>query len=281
VPPGPAPPDPDFPPGGEGRLLPSDPGWLEDEAYLAALSEDDDPGDPELDQDPDNAPPAGLDDAGLAALLAGARELTVDRAWATAWLGRRGPGMPGSARRFPGEYAGPAAGFAAGRELDTAPGCAVLALFAEDAAGPGDRYPGASEDELIGAICAWDRVEASAAARKHAAAAELIRRLPAPPRRHRRIRRSRPPPGRPHGQAGRDGDGRDGDRRDGDRRAREEWAGALGAGRAGQLVTGWRAAGRGGTARVRRQGQPDHPGHHSDPARGPARRTGRHRAHRP
>jgi hypothetical protein len=72
--------------------------------------------------------------------------------------------MPGSARRFPGEYAGPAAGFAAGRELDTAPGCAVLALFAEDAAGPGDRYAGASEDELIGAICAWDRVEASAAA---------------------------------------------------------------------------------------------------------------------
>jgi hypothetical protein len=51
--------------------------------------------------------------------------------------------MPGSARTFPGEYAGPAAGFAAGRELDTAPGCAVLALFAEDAAGPGDRYAGA------------------------------------------------------------------------------------------------------------------------------------------
>ncbi|HEY6315302.1 MAG TPA: DUF222 domain-containing protein, partial [Streptosporangiaceae bacterium] len=106
--------------------------------------------------------------------------LTADRARATAWLGRRGPGMPGSARTFPGEYAGPAAGFAAGRELDTAPGCAVLALFAEDAAGPGDRYAGASDDELIGAICAWDRVEASAAARKHAAAAELIRRRPDP-----------------------------------------------------------------------------------------------------
>ncbi len=180
MPPGPAHPDPDPPPGGEGRLLPPDPGWIEDEGYLAALSEEDDPGDPELDQDPDNAPPAGLDDAGLAALLAEARELTADQAWAAAWLGRRGPGMPGSARRFPGEYAGPAAGFAAGRELDTAPGCAVLALFAEDAAGPGDRYPGASEDELIGAICAWDRVEASAAARKHAAAAELIRRRPDP-----------------------------------------------------------------------------------------------------
>src|SRR5580693_412137 len=92
VPPGPAhpDPDPDLPPGGEGRPVPADPGWLEDEGYLAALSEEEDPGDPELDQDPDNAPPAGLDEAGLAALVAEARELTADRAWATAWLGRRG-----------------------------------------------------------------------------------------------------------------------------------------------------------------------------------------------
>src|SRR5580693_508919 len=182
VPPGPAhpDPDPDLPPGGEGRPVPSGPGWLEDEGYLAALSEEEDPGDPDLDQDPDNAPPAGLDDAGLAALLAEAREVGEDQGYARWWLGRRGPGMPGSGRRFPGEYAGPAAGFAAGRELDTAPGCAGLALFAEDAAGPDDRYPGASEDELIGAICAWDRVEASAAARKHAAAAEWIRRHPDP-----------------------------------------------------------------------------------------------------
>ena len=127
MPPGPAHPDPDPPPGGEGRLLPPDPGWPEDEGYLAALSEEDEPGDPELDQDPDNAPPPGLDDAGLAALAAEARAAGADRAWATAWPGRRGPGMPGSARRFPGEYAGPAAGFAAGRELDTAPGCGVLA----------------------------------------------------------------------------------------------------------------------------------------------------------
>jgi hypothetical protein len=169
VPSGPALPDPDFPPGGEGRLVPSDPGWLEDEGYLAALYEEDDPGDPGLDQDPDNAPPAGLDDAGLAALLAEALEVTDDQGYARWWLGRRGPGMPGSARTFPGEYAGPAAGFAAGRELDTAPGGAVLAQFAENAAGDDDRYRGASDDELVGAICAWDRAEASAAARKHAA----------------------------------------------------------------------------------------------------------------
>jgi hypothetical protein len=36
---------------------------------------------------------------------------------------------------------------------------------------------GASDDELGGAICAWDRVEAYASSRKHAAIAELMRRL--------------------------------------------------------------------------------------------------------
>ncbi|MGD0244304.1 MAG: DUF222 domain-containing protein [Streptosporangiaceae bacterium] len=45
-------------------------------------------------------------------------------------------------------------------------------------AGDGDRYPGASDDELDGVIRAWDRVEAHAAARKHAAVAEFIRRRP-------------------------------------------------------------------------------------------------------
>ena len=185
MPPGPAHPDPDSPPpGGEGPRLPTDPGWTEDEDYWAAKAAEEDPGDLDEYPDPDNAPPAGLDDAGLAALLAQARELDGNRAFAAAWLGRRGPGMPGSARTFPGVYAGPAAGFAPGRELDTAPGCAVLALFAEDAAGPGDSYPGATDDELLGAICAWDRMAAAAAARMHAAAAEWIRRHPdagAPP----------------------------------------------------------------------------------------------------
>jgi Domain of unknown function (DUF222) len=156
------------------------PDWTQDEAYLAALADEDEPDDPDLYQDPDNAPPAGLDDAQLAELIAEARKLSPDQARATAWLGRRGPGMPGSARRFPGEYTGPAAGFAAGRELDTAPGGAVLALFAEDAAGDDDSYQGASDDELMGVICAWDRAEAYMAARKHAALAEFIRRFPEP-----------------------------------------------------------------------------------------------------
>ena len=169
---------------GDWRPAPSGGDWMDDpqvrEAYLAALAEEDEPDDPDLYQDPDNAPPPGLDDAQLAALIAEARQVPADQA-AAAWLtGRRGPRMPGSARRFPGECAGPAAGFGSGRELDTAPGCGMLALFAEDAAGDDDSYRGASEDELVGVICAWDRIEASAAARKHAAVAELIRRRPEP-----------------------------------------------------------------------------------------------------
>jgi hypothetical protein len=83
--------------------------------------------------------------------------------------------MPGSAQSFPGEDASPAAGFASGQPLDGAPGCATLASFLEDAAEDGDRYAGATDDELLGVICGWDRQEAHASARKHAAVAEFIR----------------------------------------------------------------------------------------------------------
>jgi hypothetical protein len=191
----------DFPGFGSAgwRLVPASadwPDWTQDEAYLAALAEEDEPGDLDLYQDPDNAPPPGLDDAQLAALIAEAREVTAGQARAdvlaarlgesaamaavAAGIGRRGPGMPGSARSFPGEYLSRSAGFATGKPLDTAPGCAVLGLFVEDAAGDDDCYAGASDDELLGMICAWDRAETSMAARKHAAVAELIRRRPAP-----------------------------------------------------------------------------------------------------
>jgi len=175
-------------------LVPQSPDW--DEAWLAARAEDEYPGDPEEDEGPDNAPPPGLDDDELTALIAEAREVSADQAYAaelaartghTAVLaaagavsaGRRGPGMPGSAQSFPGEYASPAAGFATAKPLDVAPGCAVLASFLEEVAGGDDRYAGASDDELLGVISAWDRVEANASARKHAAVAELIRRRPA------------------------------------------------------------------------------------------------------
>ena len=98
----------------------------------------------------------------------------------TAGLGRRGPGQPGSARSFPGEYAGPAGSFATGQALDTAPGCAPLAAFADAAAGDDDSYPDVSDDELVGVICAWQRVSAHAAARTYAAIAEMIRRRATP-----------------------------------------------------------------------------------------------------
>jgi Domain of unknown function (DUF222) len=174
------------------QLVPQSPDW--DPDYLAAVAALDDeyPGDLEEYEDPDNAPPAGLDDAELAALLAEAFQRTEDQAEAEAGQaairaalgamtsGRRGPGMPGSAEIFVARDGSPAAGFASGQPLDVAPGCAVLGSFLEDAAGDDHRYTGASDDELIGVICAQERVEANASARKHAALAELIRRRPAP-----------------------------------------------------------------------------------------------------
>jgi len=145
----------DFPAVGSDRwrLLPSGTDWMDNaelrEAYLASLAGEQEPDDPDLDEDPDNAPPPGLDDAQLAELIAGAREVTAAR-------------------------------FAAGTLLDGGPGCTALMGFADDQAGEDDRYTGSSDDELLGAISAWDRVEAHAAARKHAAVAELIRRHPEP-----------------------------------------------------------------------------------------------------
>ena len=62
--------------------------------------------------------------------------------------------------------------------LDVLPGCPGLAAAA--AAGEDDDFEGVSDGELVGVLCAWDRIEAHAAARKLAAAAELIRRNPGP-----------------------------------------------------------------------------------------------------
>ena len=64
--------------------------------------------------------------------------------------------------------------------LDVLPGCPALAVAADAAAGEDGRFAGVSEAELLGMVCAWDRVEAHAGARKLAAIAELARRNPAP-----------------------------------------------------------------------------------------------------
>jgi hypothetical protein len=112
--------------------------------------------------------------------LAEVREAAADELLAVeaATTGRRGPGQPGSARVFPGQSSSPAAGFGPGMPLDILPGCAALAVAADAASGDG--FAGVSEAELVGVLCAWDRVEAHAAARKLAAIAELARRTPAP-----------------------------------------------------------------------------------------------------
>jgi hypothetical protein len=78
-----------------------------------------------------------------------------------------------------GEQVTWSAGFAKGGIADGMPGGSALAFLADAAAGPGDRYPGATDGELDGLIAAWDQVEAHASARKHLAIAEFIRRRPA------------------------------------------------------------------------------------------------------
>ena len=163
----------------------------EREAWLDDLAE---PFDPEEYPDPDGPPPPGEDELTAAevaaigaaaeaearAAAAAARSGTTGALAALAARAGRGPGQPGSASRFPGESASRAAAFGSGLALDVMPGCPDLALLADAAAGPDDTYDGACDDELIGVLCAWDRLEAHMAARKLAAAAELIRRRPEP-----------------------------------------------------------------------------------------------------
>ena len=116
--------------------------------------------------------------------LAGIAEAAADELLAAeaATTGRRGPGQAGSARVFPGESRSTAAAFGPGMALDVLPGCAQLAVAADAAAAAGDDgFDGISEGELVGLVCAWDRAEAHAAARKLAVIAELARRNPARP----------------------------------------------------------------------------------------------------
>jgi hypothetical protein len=165
----------------------ADPGWDDDLAWLdrdpmtaaerqASLDRlcEQDEGYREEDEYGDVEPFTGEE-------LAEIREAAADELLAVgaATTGRRGPGQPGSARVFPGESSSPAAAFGPGMIFDLLPGCAQLAVAA-DAAAEDDQFAGVSEGELIGVVCAWDRVEAHAAARKLAAVAELDRRNPGP-----------------------------------------------------------------------------------------------------
>jgi len=178
---------------------PADPGWGEDpawpdrdpmtaaerEAWLDRLcAQDNDPrDDPGEYWDPDGGAPAPGQDELTAEELAGVREAAADEMLAleAASTGRRGPGQAGSARVFPGESASRAAGFGVGMAWDAMSGCAGLAAAADaavDGGGPGDSFAGVADHELVGLVCAWDRVEAHAAARKLVAIAEVFRRNP-------------------------------------------------------------------------------------------------------
>ena len=158
-----------------------DPAWSrpdpmtaeEREAWLDRLAEADEPPEEEGWEDFE---PLTADELAESEMAAGDELLAVE----AATTGRRGPGQPGSARVFPGQSSSPAAAFGPGMALDVLPGCAALAVAADAAAGDDDDFAGASDGELIGVLCAWDRVEAHAAARKLAAEAELIRRNPEP-----------------------------------------------------------------------------------------------------
>jgi hypothetical protein len=123
---------------------------MDDPAYLTLRAADEGPGDPDLDEDPEDAPPPEVDEQELAAeadritadlareaaLLASLGLTAEMAAEAAAVAGRRGPEMPGSAHKVPGVSVSRAAGFASGMPLDTAPGCLVLAQSA-----PSSRIP--------------------------------------------------------------------------------------------------------------------------------------------
>ena len=199
---GPAPPGSgrDEDPAREPREPTHTPDWMTEEDWQAwcdwQADQDEPPGPDEDEPDPDG--PAAPWEYDLDAIVADCRRITAEEAAACAraarlglpggqpvGLARRGPGQPGSARRSPGrgspgEYLSRAAGFAAGMLLDAMPGCNALAGFAAGAAGDDDRYDGARDDEVAGAIAARDRIEAHVSARKHAAVAEFIRRRPEP-----------------------------------------------------------------------------------------------------
>jgi hypothetical protein len=170
------------------------------EEWLSWDVDEDEDEPPDFDEDDLDPEGSGLPwDEDLAAIVAETDQVMAERAADAACLacpgtaelagavladearkrGPRGPGLLGSAERVPGVSSGPAGGFGSGECLDTAAGSAALHGFIEKAVRSG-RLAEASDDEIVGLICAADRAEASACSLKHAAVAELLRRRPAP-----------------------------------------------------------------------------------------------------
>ena len=108
------------------RPVPPWPDWMDDPAYLAMRTGDEDLGD--LGLDPEDAPPPEVDEGELtaevvemiaaqgraAAVMARLGLTAAMAADAAAGLGRRGPGMPGSAQSFPGGVLEPGVGVRVG-----------------------------------------------------------------------------------------------------------------------------------------------------------------------
>jgi Domain of unknown function (DUF222) len=165
----------------------SDGDWA---ARLAAREDEAEPDDPDAEENLDSGVPAQYAGVPMAELIAEAREVSAAEARAIALaraglLGsigaeRRGPGYSGPLQ--PGEYADPTGALAEGGALDTALPSGTLALFLEDAAGGDGLYRGASDDEVMGAVVAWDRMRSYVTARLYEATAALIRHRPAPGR---------------------------------------------------------------------------------------------------
>jgi hypothetical protein len=117
----------------------------EQEAWLDHLCRVGDPPEEEDDEDFEPLTPEELAEIHQAA---SDESLAVE----AAMTGRRGPGMAGSARIFPGESSSPAASFGPGMALDVTPGCAGLAVAADAAAGDDDSFAGVSDAELLGVL---------------------------------------------------------------------------------------------------------------------------------
>ena len=101
--------------------------------------------------------------------------------WTPPARGGGGRGRPARRGRSRASPVSRAAGFGTGMAWDVTPGCAQLAVAADAAVaggGPDDSLSGVADHELIGLVCAFDRLEAHMAARKLVAIAEVFRRNP-------------------------------------------------------------------------------------------------------
>jgi hypothetical protein len=180
--------------GPDGRARgpdPADGDPMSDADWAASLVSRDDevePDDPDAEEDLNSGMPGQFTGVPMTELIEDAREVSAAEARAKALAGagllgsisaaRRGPGYSGPAQ--PGEYANPTGALAEGGALDTATPCGTLALFLEDVAGADGLYAGASDDEVMGAVAAWDRVMSYATGRRYQAVAAFVGHRPAP-----------------------------------------------------------------------------------------------------